>query len=282
MLFPTAIQIDESEVNGNMRYFTILGKRANAFICKECNWIKMGKSKTSILRKPSDYVINHECNGDHSMRSASNEQSNATESTSSMGPALDTNSQPSGSSFGSPLNSSSIENCGSYSMATQSSDSMATQSSNSMAANDSNSQSLNDSMASNTDSDMMSSMGSSTRDSGFRTPDIFGDVDTRLKLFCCENRFSHSSTEIVIKMDFKCQFKSYEESEFKIHQKICPMRYRSNMARSNPAYLSTFLWSFAKELEVSDYLGKLLIIYIHVYISTIHKLKYIDILFYYF
>ena len=123
---------------------------------------------------------------------------------------------------------------------------------------ESNSISLNSSMPSHLGSETQSST-QSREDSGFRTPDILGENDQndpKENSFSCENRFTHASADIMMKMDIKCQFKTNKNSEFQIHQKKCPLRYRSKMADSNPAYLSKFVWSFAKELKFCDYLGK--------------------------
>lgn len=69
-MFPNAFKIDLTRGKGIMRFFTILNKRAHAFICEKCGWIKIAKVQTSALRNPDDYKINHECKTDDSMASA--------------------------------------------------------------------------------------------------------------------------------------------------------------------------------------------------------------------
>lgn len=236
-MFPNAVQIDLTKGTGRMKFFTILNRRAHAFICSECQWIKLAKVKNSTLRSPDDYVIKHECNEDDSMQSSSYTQSSTQEQSNQTGP----------SASNSNLSSNWSENPSN----TGSTNSMATNESNSMSHRD-------DSMSSHFGYRMSPSMRSSDMDdSGFRTPDVLDQQQSLdpMKLYCCENRFTHTSSIISMKIDLKCQFKSHENDDFLIHQKKCPLRYRSKMARSNPAYLSKFIWSLVKELEISDYLG---------------------------
>lgn len=251
----------------NLKFFKILNKRAHAFICAKCHWISLAKVQTSILRNPDDYVDNHDCSGDDSMGSNSSISMNVPESNKNGHEASscshsslneersDFHSNEEGSMVSENVSESSNMSHGNESNRSESigiDDSMA--SNVSMGSNISMASNL--SMASNVS---MTSNVSTRDDSGFRTPDILDDIGQAgpfSQSFRCENRFYHSSETITMKFELKCQFKSSTLIELKDHKSKCPLRYRSKMVKSNPAYLTQFIWSFAKELHISDYLGK--------------------------
>ena len=248
-MFPNVFQIETSSGNGQMKFFNILNKRCHAFICQRCNWIKIAKLQTSVLRSPDDYVINHDCDGEESMPSATR--------TSTQNSSLNNTSQEFNPGMNSSLNSDlNLSNPTSFeNMA--SSGSMLLNRSHSLVSNDSNASSLNVSMAAS--SGMNSSLGSSCGDdSGFRTPENLDESNQSdpLQFYCCKNSFSHASDKSAMTIEIRCQYKFLTQNELKDHKATCALRYKSKMARSNPGYLSKFIWTFSKELEFSDYLGK--------------------------
>ena len=237
---PNSIKVDTKTGNSQMRSFTILNKRAHAFICEKCQWIKLAKVQSSVLRNPNDYVFNHECNGDDEMHSNTSLSTNYSEERSNS-------SLPSSSNASMNISESETQESSQFSSSHNSN-------------TDSNlSDSIIDVSMTSQNSVGASSFGSSGQnDSGFRTPDLLDQSSQNQAsvIFQCENHFSHTSESLNMKVTIKCQFKSEIASDLTNHKAKCALRYKAKMAKSNPGYLSKVLWSFTKELRVSDYMGK--------------------------
>ena len=259
-LYPNSFEIDRSKGSQKMKFFTILNKRAHAFVCETCRFIKIATVQNTALRNPDDYKIRHECDEDDSMQTASGTSGNnsmrsaqGTSSSISMQPVSETSGNDS-------MPSTSMSSTHGQETISQHSNNSAMSNSEFSSSLNSNSDSyvsdsisIDDSMASH-----CSYESSGANDSGFRTPDLLDDSSQNppnSDLFRCKNRFTQLSGSLNMELVIKCQFATAVVSEIVDHKAVCPLRYRSKMAKSNPAYLSKILWSFAKELPVSDYLG---------------------------
>lgn len=260
-LYPNSFKIDRSKGSQKMKFFTIMNKRAHAFVCETCRFIKIATVQNTALRNPDDYKIRHECDEDASMHTASDTSGN-----NSMRSAQGTSSNNSMQSVSETSDNDSMPSTSMSS--TDGLETISQHSNNSVMSNSevgsslnsnpdsyvSDSISIDDSMASHS-----SYESSGANDSGFRTPDFLDDSSQNppiSDLFRCKNRFAQLSGSLNMELVIKCQFATTVVSEIVDHKAICPLRYKSKMAQSNPGYLSKILWSFAKELPVADYLGK--------------------------
>ena len=272
--YPNSFKIDRSKGSQKMRFFTILNKRAHAFVCETCRFIKIATVKNSTLRNPDDYKIRHECSigpisatsDNDTMGSASSSMGSA--QVSSENDTMQTASETSGNtstqsaqvtSDNSMLTASTSSMHGlenilqqSFNSENQSTSELSSSMNSTSDINASDSISIDESMASN-----RSYESSSANDSGFRTPEFLDESSQNPPIpeHRCTNRFTQLSGSLNMELVIKCQFATNVVSEIVDHKAVCPLRYRSKMAQSNPAYLSKILWSFAKELPVSDYLG---------------------------
>ena len=262
-MYPNSFKIDRSKGSQKMKFFTILNKRAHAFICETCRFIKIATVKNTTLRNPDDYRFGHECDEDASMRTASDTSGNNSMRSAqelSSNNSMQQVSETSGHDSIPSTSTSSIHGLETFSQQSNNiqSNSELSSSLNSNSDNVSDSISVDDSMTSH-----CSHGSSGANDSGFRTPDFLDDSSQNppnSDLFRCKNRFTQLSGSLNMELVIKCQFATTDVTEILNHKAVCPLRYKSKMAKANPGYLSKIIWSFAKELPVSDFLGKLIFI----------------------
>ena len=231
-----AFDMDQSRANdeGTMSSFTILGRRAHAFICRQCYYIKLAKVTKSKLRKAKDYRFNHSCD---IMEEEMNTQSSISQSS----------SFPMSQSSCFPMTQSS-----SYAMTQSDMEIPTTQSDMNSSHQDPNE--LDHELSFPYSQDTGSISAANRPESGYQTPELtLNETPTSLIQLYCPYKFSHQINGM--EMAFHCVHMFDSEIALKEHKSKCPLRYQSTMNSSNPGYLAKLMWIFAKDLTICDYLA---------------------------
>ena len=230
-----AFDMDQSRVNdeGTMSSFTILGRRAHAFICRQCFYIQLAKVAKSKLRKAKDYRFNHSCD---IMEEEMNTQSSISQSS----------SFPMSQSSCFPMTQSS-----SFAMTQSDMEIPTTQSDMNSSQRDSE---LDHELSFPYSIGTGSIPAANRIESGYQTPELtLNETPTPLIQLHCPFKFSHQIDGM--EMALHCCHLFDSELTLKDHKSKCPLRYQSTMNSSNPGYLAKLMWSFAKDLTICDYLA---------------------------